>query len=187
MNTLKGTYGAIQLPSVDEFAEAITSTILEAGFPPADLPLLILESGRLLVDDAGYLLGTVLANKKLSDGRKATIMDFGVNILFTSFWYDHKISPAQEVSNFQEDTVLYGPLCMNIDIVREHVSLPLLNKGDHVVVHNVGAYNMTQWMQFIAMRPAIILIDTKGDTHVIRQREDLEYLEQLEQIPKHLQ
>jgi diaminopimelate decarboxylase len=187
MNTLKGTYGAIQLPSVDEFAEAITSTILEAGFPPADLPLLILESGRLLVDDAGYLLGTVLANKKLSDGRKATIMDFGVNILFTSFWYDHKISPAQEVSNFQEDTVLYGPLCMNIDVVREHVSLPLLNKGDHVVVHNVGAYNMTQWMQFIAMRPAIILIDTKGDTHVIRQREDLEYLEQLEQIPKHLQ
>jgi diaminopimelate decarboxylase len=76
---------------------------------------------------------------------------------------------------------------MNIDVVREHVSLPLLNKGDHVVVHNVGAYNMTQWMQFIAMRPAIILIDTKGDTHVIRQREDLEYLEQLEQIPKHLQ
>jgi diaminopimelate decarboxylase len=187
INTLKGTYGAIQLPTVDAFAEAITSTMLEAGFPPADLPLLILESGRLLVDDAGYLLGTVLANKKLSDGRKATIMDFGVNILFTSFWYDHKISPAQEVSAYQEDTVIYGPLCMNIDVVREHLSLPLLNRGDHVVVHNVGAYNMTQWMQFIAMRPAIILIDTKGDTHVIRQKENLEYLEQLEQIPKHLQ
>lgn len=186
MNTLKGTYGAMQLPTVDAFAEAITSSILEAGFPPTDLPLLILESGRLLVDDAGYLLGSVLANKKLSDGRKATIMDFGVNILFTSFWYDHKISPAQEVSSFQEDTVLYGPLCMNIDVVREHVSLPLLNKGDHVVVHNVGAYNMTQWMQFIAMRPAIVLIDTRGDTHVIRQRENLEYLEQLEQIPTHL-
>lgn len=186
MNTLKGTYGAMQLPTVDAFAEAITSTILEAGFTPTDLPLLILESGRLLVDDAGYLLGSVLANKKLSDGRKATVMDFGVNILFTSFWYDHKISPAQEVSSFQEETVLYGPLCMNIDVVREHLSLPLLNKGDHVVVHNVGAYNMTQWMQFIAMRPAIILIDTRGDTHVIRQRENLEYLEQLEQIPDHL-
>jgi len=186
-NTLKGGYGNVPTPSVDEFAEVITTTILNYGFKTEDLPLLILESGRVLIDDAGYLLGSVLANKKLSDGRKATIMDFGVNIMFTSFWYDHKISPAQEVSQFNEDTVLYGPLCMNIDIVRESVNLPLLNRGDHVVVHKVGAYNMTQWMQFIAMRPNIVLIDTNNETHIIRQAETLDYLEQLEVIPEHLQ
>jgi diaminopimelate decarboxylase len=185
-NTLKGSYGNVPTPSVDEFAEVITTTILNYGFKTEDLPLLILESGRVLIDDAGYLLGSVLANKKLSDGRKATIMDFGVNIMFTSFWYDHKISPAQEVSQFNEDTVLYGPLCMNIDIVRESVNLPLLNRGDHVVVHKVGAYNMTQWMQFIAMRPNIVLIDTNNETHIIRQAETLDYLEQLEVIPEYL-
>ena len=187
-NTLKGSFlpGADTVPSVDEFAEAITTTILSSGLKNDELPLLILESGRVLIDDAGYLLGSVLANKRLSDGRKATIMDFGVNIMFTSFWYDHKISPAQELSHFTEETVMYGPLCMNIDVVRESVSLPLLNKGDHVVVHKVGAYNMTQWMQFIAMRPNIVLIDTQGQTHVIRQKETLEYLEQLEVIPDHL-
>lgn len=188
-NTLKGSFlpGADTVPSVDEFAEAITTTILSSGLKNDELPLLILESGRVLIDDAGYLLGSVLANKRLSDGRKATIMDFGVNIMFTSFWYDHKISPAQELSHFTEETVMYGPLCMNIDVVRESVSLPLLNKGDHVVVHKVGAYNMTQWMQFIAMRPNIVLIDTQGQTHIIRQKETLEYLEQLEVIPDHLQ
>lgn len=186
-NTLKGAYGLVQTPSVDEFAEVITSTILNYGFKTADLPLLILESGRVLIDDAGYLLGSVLANKRLSDGRKATIMDFGVNILFTSFWYDHRISPAQEVSQFTEDAVLYGPLCMNIDIVRESVNLPLLNRGDHVVVHKVGAYNMTQWMQFIAMRPNIVLIGTNNETHVIRKAETLDYLEQLEVMPPYLQ
>ncbi len=186
-NTLKGAIGLVPTPSVDEFAEVITTTILNYGFKTEELPLLILESGRLMIDDAGYLLGSVLANKKLSDGRKATIMDFGVNILFTSFWFDHKISPAQEASQFSEETVLYGPLCMNIDIVRETVSLPLLNRGDHVVVHKVGAYNMTQWMQFIAMRPNIVLIDTNNQTHVIRKAETLDYLEQLEVIPAHLQ
>ncbi len=186
-NTLKGAIGLVQTPSVDEFAEAITTTILNYGFKSDELPLLILESGRVMIDDAGYLLGTVLANKKLSDGRKATIMDFGVNIMFTSFWFDHKISPAQEVSQFSEDTVLYGPLCMNIDIVRESVNLPLLNRGDHVVVHKVGAYNMTQWMQFIAMRPNIVLIDTNQATHIIRKAETLDYLEQLEVTPQHLQ
>lgn len=185
-NKLKGGYGAVPTPSVDEFAEVITSTILNYGFKTEDLPLLILESGRVLIDDAGFLLGTVLANKKLSDGRKATIMDFGVNIMFTSFWYDHKISPAQEVSQFNEDTVLYGPLCMNIDVVRENVNLPLLNRGEHVVVHKVGAYNMTQWMQFIAMRPNVVLIDTKNNTHIIRKAENLEYLEALDLMPEHL-
>ena len=186
-NTLKGAIGLVPTPSVDEFAEVITSTILNYGFKTEELPLLILESGRVMIDDAGYLLGSVLANKRLSDGRKATIMDFGVNIMFTSFWFDHKISPAQEVSQFSEETVMYGPLCMNIDIVRETVSLPLLNRGDHVVVHKVGAYNMTQWMQFIAMRPNIVLIDTNDQTHVIRKAETLDYLEQLEVIPAHLQ
>jgi diaminopimelate decarboxylase len=186
-NTLKGAIGQVPTPSVDEFAEVITATILNYGFKTEELPLLILESGRVMIDDAGYLLGTVLANKKLSDGRKATIMDFGVNIMFTSFWYDHKISPAQEVSHFNEDTVMYGPLCMNIDIVRETVNLPLLNRGDHVVVHKVGAYNMTQWMQFIAMRPNIVLIDTNNQTHIIRKAETLDYLQELEVMPDHLQ
>jgi diaminopimelate decarboxylase len=90
-------------------------------------------------------------------------MDFGVNILFTSFWYEHKITPAQDFSSHTEDMVLYGPLCMNIDVVRQSVTLPTLNKGDKVVVHRVGAYNMTQWMQFIAMRPRVVMIDTNGN------------------------
>ncbi len=185
-NTLKGAIGLVPTPTVDEFAEVITSAILSYGFKADELPMLMLESGRVLIDDAGYLLGTVLANKKLSDGRKATIMDFGVNIMFTSFWYDHAISPAQETASVNEETVMYGPLCMNIDVVRDCVNLPLLNRGDHVVVHKVGAYNMTQWMQFIAMRPNVVLIDTQGRTHVIRKAETLEYLEALEVMPEHL-
>lgn len=187
-NTLRGAYlpGADTVPTIDEFAEAITATILGFGFKQEELPLLVLESGRALIDDAGYLLGSVIANKRLSDGRRATIMDFGVNILFTSFWYEHKISPAQDFSPHTEDFVLYGPLCMNIDVVRESVTLPLLNVGDNVVVHKVGAYNMTQWMQFISMRPNVVLIDTDEKVHLIRKAEDLAYLEQLESIPEHL-
>ena len=187
-NNLRGAYmaAADMIPSVDEFAEAITNALYTIGFSNDELPLLILESGRALIDDAGYLLGTVLANKRLSDGRKATIMDFGVNILFTAFWYEHKMSPAQDFSHHTEDMVLYGPLCMNIDVVRSSINMPLLNRGDHVVVHKVGAYNMTQWMQFIQMRPNVVLIDEKGETHLIRKAETLEYIEQMEVLPEYL-
>lgn len=187
-NTLKGSYlpGSDIVPTFDDYAEAITYTILNSGFKTDELPLLILETGRALIDDAGYLLGSVLATKRLADGRRATIMDFGVNILFTSFWYEHKITPAQEFSHHSEDMVLYGPLCMNIDVIRESVNLPLLNKGDNVVVHKVGAYNMTQWMQFIQMRPRIVMIDTKGQVHVVRKEEDINTMLVQEIKPDHL-
>jgi len=187
-NTLKGSYlqGADVIPQIDDYAEAITSTILNYGFSQEELPTLILESGRVLIDDAAWLVGTVLASKRLSDGRRATIMDFGVNLLFNAFWYDYKISPAQEFTHHTEDMVVYGPLCMNIDCIRENVNLPLLNKGDQVVVHKVGAYNMTQWMQFIQMRPKIILIDMQGNTHVLRENESLDTMMELERLPDHL-
>jgi len=187
-NTLKGAYlpGSDTVPSIDQFADAITDVILGFGFKQEDLPLLVLETGRALIDDAGFLLGTVLATKRLSDGRRATILDFGINSLFTSFWYDHKVSPAQAFGDYTEEMVLYGPLCMNIDVIRESVTMPPLEKGDHLVVHKVGAYNMTQWMQFITLRPNIVLIDNENNTHVIRKAESLEYMESLEFVPNHL-
>ncbi|MFH0895897.1 MAG: alanine racemase [Bacteroidota bacterium] len=187
-NTLKGSYllGSDVSPTFDDFAEAITTALINSGFNSENLPILILETGRALVDEAGYLLGSVIANKRLSTGKRATILDIGVNILFTSFWYDHKISPAQPFTHYSEETVLYGPLCMNIDVVRENVSLPLLNKGEHVVVHHVGAYNMTQWMQFITLRPKIVLIDTNEKVHVIRENETNQNITDLERVPEHL-
>lgn len=187
-NTLKGAYlpGSDTIPSFDEFAEDISSALLNAGFPADNLPLLILEIGRALVDDAGFLLGTVISNKRSSTGKRITIVDIGVNILFTSFWYDHKVTPAQEFSQYSEETTMYGPLCMNIDVVRESVTLPLLNKGDHFVIHHVGAYNMTQWMQFINLRPRIVLAGLDGKLHVIRENETLEVFKSLERVPEHL-
>jgi len=187
-NTLKGSYlpGIDTNPHIDDFAEAIASALMNSDYRPKTPPLLILETGRALIDDAAWLLGTVIANKRLSDGKRTTIVDFGVNILFTSFWYDHRVSPAQPHTAYSEDTVIYGPLCMNIDVIRESVSMPLLNKGDQVVVHSVGAYNMTQWMQFITLRPKVVMIDPEGTVHIIRNNEKLEYLMELEQMPQHL-
>ena len=187
-NTLKGSYlpGIDTVPTIDQFADAITGAILDFGFKQDELPLLILETGRALIDDAGFLLGTVLANKRLSDGRRTTILDFGVNTLFTAFWYDFKITPAQDGGQYTEETILYGPLCMNIDVISENITLPLLQKGDHLVVHRVGAYNMTQWMQFITLRPNVVLLDQEGHPHLIRKAETLDYIESAEQIPAYL-
>jgi diaminopimelate decarboxylase len=187
-NTLKGAYypGTDTTPTFTEYAEAISSAILNSNLDPKNLPTLILETGRALIDDAGYLLGTVIANKRLSSGNRATIVDVGVNLLFTSFWYEHEVYPAAPVSEHLEETTLYGPLCMNIDVLREAIAFPLLKKGDHFVVKRIGAYNMTQWMQFITLRPNVVLIDTENKPHIIRRKEDMENIRGQEQVPGHL-
>jgi diaminopimelate decarboxylase len=188
-NTLKGAaqLGTDVVPEISQFAEAISTSLLNAGFETDELPYLYLETGRALIDDAGFLLGSVISNKRLSDGRRATIMDFGVNILFTSFWYNHKISPAQEFGHHTEDCVMYGPLCMNIDVVRENITLPPLHNGDNVVVHHVGAYNITQSMQFIALRPSVVMIDMAGKVHEIKSKETVADVEKNELMPSHLE
>ncbi len=187
-NTLKGAYypGSDTVPAIDEYAEAISSAILNSQLNPRNLPTLILESGRALIDDAGYLLGTVIANKRLSNGNRATIVDVGINLLFTSFWYEHQIFPAAPVSEHLEETTIYGPLCMNIDVLREAIAFPLLKKGDQFVIKRIGAYNMTQWMQFITLRPNVVLIDPEGKVHVVRKQENMELIRQQEVIPEHL-
>lgn len=173
-------------PPVDDYAEAITSALLSAGFPQNELPTLILETGRALVDDAGSLATSVVANKRLENGTRSIVVDAGVNVLFTSFWYRHDVLPVRDRGGMLEDTVVYGPLCMNIDVVRPSVLLPPLDVGDALVVRPVGAYNVTQSMQFIRLRPAMVMIGMNQEVDVIRIAETVDDLKLNERLPERL-
>ncbi len=185
-NTLKGAYmpGSETCPSFDEYAEAISNSIISSEIPHEHLPVLFLETGRALIDDAGYLLTSVLANKRSTTGRRTIVIDAGVNMLFTTFWYNLGVFPSKEVSSHAEETTIYGPLCMNIDVIREAINFPQVNVGDQLVIERVGAYNVTQWMQFITYRPNIVLIDLDGKTHIIRKSDTMETFNNSELNPK---
>jgi diaminopimelate decarboxylase len=187
-NTLKGQYLQAEeaLPALDQYADAITGPLFELESYGDSMPTLILESGRALIDNAGFLISTIAALKRLSDGKRAYIIDAGINLLFTSFWYKHKLVPAQATGVIKENASVFGPLCMNIDCIHEDISLPAMKKGEHVVLFNVGAYTMTQWMQFITLRPSVVMIMEKGGVEVIRKGESLDYVMQLEQTPDSL-
>lgn len=195
-NALQGIYLPPEqaVPEIEEYAEAICSAFLdgtayrlESG---EERPTLVFESGRAVIDDAQSLITSVVGRKALADGRPAAILDAGLNALFTALWYDHPLRLASPVCGEPRDTVLYGPLCMNIDVVRRSVQLPPLALGDRLVVNPVGAYNTTQSMQFIEYRPATVLIH--GDTQapqvsVIRIAENLEVVCGPERLPAHLE
>ena len=186
--TLHAQYapGADTAPALDDYAEAVTTALLRAGFPPDERPTLMLETGRAMVDEAGSLITRVVGNKRLANGAKSIIIDAGVNVLFTSFWYRHDIVPVHDRGGLLEDTIVHGRLCMNIDVVRPSVLLPPLEPGDPLVVRPVGAYNLTQSMQFIRLRPAAVLIGEQGEIDVIRRAEDLSDVKNAERLPERL-
>ncbi|PJB39885.1 MAG: diaminopimelate decarboxylase [Deltaproteobacteria bacterium CG_4_9_14_3_um_filter_63_12] len=184
-NTLKAQYlpGSQATPAVSRYAEALADGLATLDLPPSKMPTLVLENGRALVDDAGYLVSRVHATKRLSDGRRALVMDAGVNVLFTSYWYKHEVRPTRDIRGVSEASVLVGPLCMNIDVIRETLMFPPVNAGEPLVFSQVGAYNVTQWMQFITYRPAVVMVGADGQHSLLRRRETLESIVDHEELP----
>lgn len=184
---LKGTYlpPDVGVPPTEDFAEKITGA-LHKNLRPNDFPKLILESGRGIIDEAGYLITTVFASKRMPDGRKVYVVDAGVNNLFTAFWYKFNVEIDRQTQGLNEPSVIYGPLCMNIDVIDEGSLLPSLERGTRLIFSPVGAYNTTQWMQFIEYRPNVVMIAENGEVDIIREAEDLSDIERREKLPERL-
>jgi diaminopimelate decarboxylase len=175
---------------IEDYAAAIAGVLNK--LPRRQRPQLRLETGRHLIDDAGWLITTIAAVKSgnhtntLGDGRGSYTVDAGVHLVNLAAWFKIGVTPARVIPLPTKTVKLYGCLCMNIDVIRDAVELPPLDVGDRLVLHPVGAYNLTQSMQFIALRPAVVLIGADGAVHVIRRREVLADLESTEQVPEHL-
>jgi diaminopimelate decarboxylase len=191
-NALHGTYLPPEqaVPDLDEYVEAICAAFLEGTACRLEnggqRPTLIFESGRAVIDDAQVLIASVVGRKQLPDGAPAVILDAGINLLFTAFWYNHQVRLAAPARGEPRETVLYGPMCMNIDVVRKSAQLPPLALGDLLVISPVGAYNNTQWLQFIEYRPAVVMIHEDRTVSVIRRAEDLDSVCVHDHLPAHL-
>lgn len=182
---------AAVIPPIEAYAEAIASEIRR--LPARQRPLLRLETGRHLCDNAGFLLARVVGRKNMATdapgaagGKVGYILDAGVNLHYTAAWFAIQAAPARSIDGALEPARLMGDLCMEIDVIREEVLLPRLQVGDALVMHPVGAYNFNQSMDFIHLRPAVVMIDPKGRAHPVRKREQIEDFAQLEQLPAHL-
>ena len=150
------------------FAEKILSPVMDALDDFDGPPILALEPGRALVDQAVQLACTVVAVKDIPDKGPAVVVDAGVNLLPTAAWYEHPLA-AESANGDERPVTVYGPLCMQIDVVREKANLPPLAPGDVIAVSNVGAYCQTQSMQFIQPRPATVMLGPDGPEAVQRR------------------
>jgi ornithine decarboxylase len=110
-----------------------------AGLPTGTR--VIAEPGRFIAASAGTCVASVTGRAQ-REGRWWYYLDDGVYGSFSGQLYDHALYPiaALGARGARHPSVLAGPTCDSIDVVREDVPLPELAIGDLVVGRMMGAY-----------------------------------------------
>ena len=178
-------------PTVDEYAEVITTTFRE-GLALYGLgePRLLIEPGRALASDIGILLSKVGIRKSFNDEVEQTWIGVDasenvlLNILSGAFYY-HPVA-AEKVDAEPTETVNLGdPLCWYGNLAL-NCELPHVERGDIVAFLDTGAYCESKALQFNATpRPATVLVSGSG-VEVITAREVLQDVTRRFRLPARL-
>ncbi|MCX7338334.1 MAG: diaminopimelate decarboxylase [Alphaproteobacteria bacterium] len=139
----------------------------------------IIEPGRFLVAEAGYLLTKILYIKKTLD-KTFVIIDAGMNDLIRPALYGAThpiISCEQSLDTDQQIVDVVGPVCESSDIFAKGISLSkTLKSGDIVAITHVGAYGASLSSAYNS-RPLIPEVLVEGDKfYLIRDRITVEHL-----------
>ena len=155
-------------PSKKKFAQKIIKRMKRINCK------LLLEPGRSLVGNSGYLL-TAVVYKKNNYKKNFLIIDAGMNDLLRPALYGsyHKIS---KVIRSRKDEKIYdvvGPICETGDVIAKNLSMNDVKLGDILVIHSAGAYGATMSSNYNT-RPKIPEILVSGNkTFLIRKKETI--------------
>jgi len=158
-------------PSKKEFADRVIDKMKDLNCT------LILEPGRSLVGNAGYLLTSILYKKKNYD-KDFLIVDAGMNDLLRPSLYNayHKIEEVIKVNGDRSKYDIVGPICETGDILGKDVELPKLSKNDVLVIHSAGAYGHVMASNYNTRPKAPEIIIDDGGSKLIRKKDMLSQL-----------
>jgi ornithine decarboxylase len=109
----------------------------------------IAEPGRFIAGPAGTCAASV-AGRAQREGRWWYYLDDGLYGSFSGQLYDHASYPLESIGGLgpRHPSVLAGPTCDSIDVIREDVPLPELRIGDLIVGRMMGAYTVAHATDF---------------------------------------
>lgn len=141
-------------------------------------PTLMVEPGRRIAADAGFLVGRVCVIK---EGYKKFIgVDVSTNAMPRPAFYGayHHISVlGKNPEEGVEQVSVVGSICENCDQFARDRDLPVIAHGDVVIIHNCGAHALAMSHNYNGkLRPAEILLESSGKLRLIRRSETPEDL-----------
>ncbi|WP_425669257.1 diaminopimelate decarboxylase [Vibrio owensii] len=143
---------------------------------------LIFEPGRAIAANAGILL-TRVEFLKHTEHKNFAIIDAAMNDLMRPALYQawQDIVPVAPREGEAQTYDLVGPICETGDFLGKDRAL-VLQEGDLLAVRSAGAYGFVMSSNYnTRTRAAEVMVDGYQN-HLVRQREELTSLWQLEQI-----
>jgi diaminopimelate decarboxylase len=145
---------------------------------------LIVDPGRSIVGNAGVLIARVEYVKN-TGSRKFLVVDAAMNDLVRPALYGawHEVLPVRKKAGRPAVYDVVGPVCESADFLAQRRPL-LASSGDVLAILSAGAYGMVLSSNYNSRpRAAEVLVD--GDrAHLVRVRETVEKMLELESVPK---
>lgn len=169
------SYGCEEGLDLARFAEAVAPLAEGTGLP------LLVEPGRFLVGNAGYLLTRVLYRKR-SGGRQFVVTDAGMNDLLRPSLYqayhEIRVLDGTDTASPANPTVVdvVGPNCESGDFLALDRSLPATRPGSLLAVLGAGAYGFGMSFQYNSRPRAPEVLVDGGRFAVVRERETVDDL-----------
>jgi ornithine decarboxylase len=144
---------------IEEFCAPINAALEKL---PAGIRL-IAEPGRYISAPSAIAVASVMG-RALRDGHWWYYLDDGLYGSYSGQMYDHSIFPVEALQPGGETfpSVLAGPTCDSIDVIREKIQLPKLAMGDLVVGRVMGAYTWASASEFNFFPKATVLALDRG-------------------------
>lgn len=139
---------------------------------------LVSENGRCIVGPFGYLVSTAIHHKHIYreyvglDSCMANLMRPG---MYGS--YHHITVLGKENAPCDQVYDVVGSLCENNDKFAVQRSLPRIEEGDFVVIHDTGAHGHAMGFNYNGkLRSAEVMLQADGSTRLIRRAETIDDL-----------
>lgn len=129
-----------QIPEYEQIGLLITEALNDKEFKGIKL---IAEPGRLLTDNAGWMITQVILDTT-KDRQKRIYLDTGIFSGLIEPKYGIEYDWQTDRDNDEKiSACIAGPTCDSMDIIQENASLPkTLTDGDFVYVPNCAAYTL---------------------------------------------
>lgn len=165
--------------SFTEVGEGVRQVYQEiiAGSPLDPLKI-CMENGRVITGPHGWLVSRVLHRKdtyKTFVGLDSCMADLMRPAIYGA--YHHITIPGKDQTAQTEVCDVTGSLCENNDKFAIDRTLPVLEPGDLVVIHDAGAHGYAMGFNYNGkLRSAELLLKENGEIEKIRRAERLEDL-----------
>lgn len=137
---------------------------------------IVMECGRLITGPHGYLVTTAIHTKQTYKdyiGLDACMTNLMRPALYGAYHHVTVLGKEQEPATSTYDVV--GSLCENFDKFAINRTLPAVEIGDTLVIHDTGAHGHAMGFNYNGkLRSAELLLQENGEVKLIRRAETIE-------------